>query len=41
MVMREVRDAIAEILDRTTLRDVVEKVDASKAKSDASLMYYI
>ena len=41
MVMREVRDAIADVLDRTTLRDVVGKVDASKRKSEESLMYYI
>ena len=41
MVMREVRDAIADVLDRTTLRDVVGKVDASKRKREESLMYYI
>jgi Rrf2 family protein len=41
MVMREVRDAIAEILDRTTLRDIVNRVQASKAKTDEALMYYI
>jgi Rrf2 family protein len=40
MVMREVRDAIAEILDRTTLQDVVGREEASKAKTEA-LMYYI
>ena len=40
MVMREVRDAIADILDRTTLKDVLEKVELSKGKSE-DLMYYI
>jgi Rrf2 family protein len=41
MVMREVRDAIAQILDRTTLQDVVDRVEASKARSGDALMYYI
>src|SRR5205085_5898639 len=43
IVMREVRDAIAEILDRTTLAMVCERVDTARAKrSDpASLMYYV
>jgi Rrf2 family protein len=41
MVMREVRNAIAQILDRTTLKDVIEKVDASKAEPEEPLMYYI
>ena len=41
MVMREVRDAIAHILDRTTLQDVVDRVEASKARSEEPLMYYI
>lgn len=41
MVMREVRDAIAEILDRTTLQDVVDRVEASKEKTEEALMYYI
>lgn len=43
IVMREVRDAIAEILDRTTLSMVGEKVDAAREKkSDPdALMYYI
>jgi Rrf2 family protein len=43
IVMREVRDAIAEILDRTTLAMVCEKVDAARARriDPASLMYYI
>jgi Rrf2 family protein len=43
IVMREVRDAIAEILDRTTLAMVCEKVDTARARGSppASLMYYI
>jgi DNA-binding IscR family transcriptional regulator len=41
MVMREVRDAIAHILDHTTLQDIVDRVDASKARTDDALMYYI
>jgi Rrf2 family protein len=31
MVMGDVRDAIAEILDNTTLADVRERVDAARA----------
>ncbi len=43
MVMRDVRDAIATILDRTTLLDVVSRVDAARAagRTDTALMYYI
>ena len=41
MVMRDVRDAIAEILDRTTLRDIVQRVQAGKTKTEEALMYYI
>jgi Rrf2 family protein len=42
IVMREVRDAMAEILDRTTLHDVLEKVDSVKArKPPGDIMYYI
>jgi Rrf2 family protein len=43
IVMREVRDAIADILDRTTLAMVCSKVDSARAKqsSPASLIYYI
>ncbi len=43
MVMREVRDAIATILDRTTLQDVVARIQAAQAAghSDQELMYYI
>jgi Rrf2 family protein len=42
-VMREVRDAIAAILDSTTLADVVARVDAAAAAAEpqGGLMYYI
>jgi len=43
IVMREVRDAIAAILDRTTLAMVCEKVDSAREKhaDPTGLMYYI
>jgi Rrf2 family protein len=43
IVMREVRDAMAEILDRTTLAMVCERVDAAREKQvqPGSLIYYI
>ena len=45
MVMREVRDAIAGILDSTTLAQVCQRVDEARADCDSSeresLMYYI
>ena len=43
IVMREVRDAIASILDRTTLAMVCRKVDAARQfkQQDQALMYYI
>ncbi len=45
MVMREVRDAIAGILDHTTLAQVCHRVDEARAETAAheaeSLMYYI
>ena len=45
MVMREVRDAMAEILDRTTLAQVCERMEEAKARAAQSgeegLMYYI
>ena len=42
MVMREVRDEIARVLDGTTLAQVIEREDAAResAKPD-SLMFYI
>jgi len=43
MTWTEVRDAIAAILDRTTLAMVCEKVDSAREKQGdtSSLMYYI
>jgi Rrf2 family protein len=44
LVMRDVRDAIAAILDRTTLLEACRRVDMAKAdgSTDAgALMYYI
>ena len=43
IVMRQVRDAIASILDRTTLSMVCEMVDEARQKKDdlGALMYYI
>jgi len=43
LVMREVRDAIAAILDRTTLAMVRDRVEAARGRKqkDAALMYYI
>jgi DNA-binding IscR family transcriptional regulator len=42
IVMKRVRDAMAAILDTTTLADVCNEVDALKeADRDEPLMYYI
>jgi Rrf2 family protein len=43
LVMREVRDAIAVILDGTTLEEVCKKVDAARRRKEEGepLMYYI
>jgi Rrf2 family protein len=43
IVMRKVRDAIADILDQTTLADVVRQVDEARAGKEAKegLMFYI
>lgn len=43
IVMREVRDAIAEILDRTTLAMLCKRVDDARQKKqeEGALMYYI
>ena len=43
LVMRDVRDAMAEILDRTTLADVCRRVDSARTDSsdDQGLMFYI
>ena len=41
IVMREVRDAVAGILDRTTLQDAVRKVDGARRNRSAVLTYDI
>lgn len=42
MVMREVRDAIATILDNTSLAQVCARIDDARADAgDDNLMYYI
>jgi Rrf2 family protein len=44
LVMREVRDAMAKILDSTTLADVCRRVDEARAEiaePSHELMYYI
>lgn len=42
MIMRQVRDATADILDRTTLADLLRRVEVARAgKSREPLMYYI
>jgi DNA-binding IscR family transcriptional regulator len=40
--MRQVRDAIANVLDRTTLADLIRQVESARAKSKREpLMYHI
>ena len=41
--MREVRDAIAEILDRTTLAQVCSRIEDARAatQGEEALMFYI
>lgn len=44
LVMREVRDAVAQILDSTTLSDVCRRADTARndvEQPDEALMYYI
>ena len=42
IIMRQVRDAIANVLDRTTLADLIGQVESARAKSkQAPLMYHI
>jgi Rrf2 family protein len=42
IIMRQVRDAMANVLDRTTLADLIRQVDSVRAKSRREpLMYYI
>jgi DNA-binding IscR family transcriptional regulator len=35
IIMREVRDAISGVLDRTTLADLVRKAEAARSAADA------
>jgi DNA-binding IscR family transcriptional regulator len=40
--MRQVRDATSDVLDRTTLADLLRQVDAARAgKKSEAVMYYI
>lgn len=41
MIMRQVRDAIANVLDKTTLADLMRQVEASKQTAKQSFMYHI
>src|ERR1017187_7090710 len=43
IVMRRVRDAISDVLDRTTLADLLKQVEAGRAEGNAQqpLMYHI
>jgi len=41
IVMKDVRDAIASILDSTTLADVRERISEAVAEGRESFMYYI
>ena len=43
IIMRRVRDAISDVLDRTTLADLIRQVDAGRVEREAAeiLMYNI
>src|SRR5581483_10105967 len=43
IIMRQVRDAIAEVLDKTTLADLIKRVEVSKQQPHEiePLMFYI
>ena len=43
IIMRQVRDSIANVLDRTTLAELIRQVEGSRTKSQQRepLMYYI
>lgn len=41
LVMKDVRDAMATILDGATLADVLERVEREKQKKDGVLFYTI
>jgi Rrf2 family protein len=42
IIMRQVRDAMADVLDRTTLADLIRRSEAARAaRKPGPLMYYI
>jgi Rrf2 family protein len=41
LVMREVRDAMAKILDHTTIADLTQRVDAAISEQQRAPMYHI
>jgi Rrf2 family protein len=41
LVMKDVRDSIAEILDKTSLKEALERSAAAAKETDSSFMYYI
>jgi Rrf2 family protein len=42
IIMRQVRDAMANVLDRTTLADLIKQVEIARARSKpGALMYHI
>uniref|UniRef100_A0A831XEI9 Rrf2 family transcriptional regulator n=1 Tax=Geobacter metallireducens TaxID=28232 RepID=A0A831XEI9_GEOME len=41
LVMKDVRDAMARILDNSTLADVLERIEQEKQKKDGALFYAI
>ena len=41
IVMRQVRDAMAEVLDRTTLADLLRQMGSARQKKPPVLMYHI
>ena len=43
IIMRQVRDAIADVLDKTTLADLIKRIDEGQQEHGAAqpLMYYI
>lgn len=41
MMMQEVRDATAKVLDGTTLADVLEKIEIAKHKESKQVMFHI
>lgn len=43
IIMRQVRDAIADVLDKTTLADLIQRVESGRQRSKKNdpVMYYI